>query len=68
MALALVIYKRRLVQTLRNMLTILGSLLHLRLPGAAHSLDNPEAIKTPYVVAVAIAVVGYGIGEALGKF
>jgi len=68
MALALVIYKRRLVQTLRNMLHILGSLLHLRMPGAAYSLDNPDAVKTPYGVAVAIAVVGYGIGEALGKF
>jgi prepilin peptidase CpaA len=68
MALALVIYKRRLVQTLRNMWQIIGSFLHLRLPGAAYSIDNPDAIKTPYGVAVAIAVVGYGLGEAFGKF
>jgi prepilin peptidase CpaA len=68
MALALVIYKRRLVQTLRNVLHIIGSFVHLRLPGAAYSIDNPDAIKTPYGVAVAIAVVGYGLGEAFGKF
>lgn len=66
-AMALVTRKGRLGQTLRNMAHIAGSLLMLRVPGPAYSLDNPDAVKVPYGVAVAITVVGYGVGEALGK-
>ena len=66
-ALGLVISNRRLWQTLRNMAHMAGSLLLFRVPGPAYSLDNPDAVKVPYGVAVAITVIGYGVGEALGK-
>jgi prepilin peptidase CpaA len=61
MAVALVIYKGRLRQTLRNIGHILISLVTFRLPGSQVSLDNPESLKVPYGVALALTVVLYGI-------
>jgi prepilin peptidase CpaA len=61
MAVALVIYKRRVRQTLRNMGHILISLVTFRLPGSSVSLDNPDSLKVPYGVALALTVVLYGI-------
>ena len=43
MALALVIYKRRLLQTIKNIGHILVSLVTFRLPGSHVTLDNPDA-------------------------
>jgi prepilin peptidase CpaA len=60
MALVLVIYKGRVRQTARNIGHILISLVTFRLPGSAVSLDNPEALKVPYGVALAVTVVLYG--------
>ena len=67
MALALVVYKGRLLQTLRNIGRMLGAFLRLRLPGAEVSLDNPESVKVPFGVAMALTVVLCGVGRALGK-
>jgi prepilin peptidase CpaA len=67
MALALVVYKGRLLQTLRNIGRMLGAFLRLRLPGAEVSLDNPESVKVPFGVAMAVTVVLCGVGRALGK-
>lgn len=67
MALAVVIYKGRLKQTLLNMVHILAAFFSLRLPPREISLDNPQATKIPLGVAMAAAVLVYGIGEALGK-
>jgi prepilin peptidase CpaA len=61
MAVALVIYKRRVRQTLRNIGHILVSLVTFRLPDSRVSLDNPESLKVPYGVALAFTVVIYGI-------
>jgi prepilin peptidase CpaA len=61
MALALVIYKRRTRQTIRNIWHILVSLVTFRLPGTQVSLDNPDSLKVPYGVALAFSVVLYGI-------
>jgi prepilin peptidase CpaA len=61
MAVALVIYKRRVRQTLRNIGHILVSLVTFRLPGSRVSLDNPDSLKVPYGVALAFTVVLYGI-------
>ena len=61
MAVALIIYKRRVLQTLRNIGHILVSLVTFRLPGSRVSLDNPESLKIPYGVALAFTVVLYGI-------
>src|SRR5580700_3071936 len=61
MAVALIIYKRRVLQTLRNIGHILVSLVTFRLPESRVSLDNPESLKIPYGVALAFTVVLYGI-------
>jgi prepilin peptidase CpaA len=66
MAVALVIYKRRTRQTVRNIGHILISLVTFRLPGTQVSLDNPESLKVPYGVALAFTVVLYGIFWKLG--
>jgi prepilin peptidase CpaA len=67
MALVLVVYKGRLRQTLRNIANMLGAFLRLHLPGPEVSLDNPESVKVPFGVAMALTVVLYGVGRALGK-
>jgi prepilin peptidase CpaA len=61
MALGLVIYKRRLRQTFRNIGRLLASMATFRMPGTEVSLDNPQSLKVPYGVALALAVVLYGI-------
>jgi prepilin peptidase CpaA len=66
MALALVIYKRRFVQTLRNIGRLLGSMLTFHMPGAEVSLDNPQSLKVPYGVALALTTLLFGIGRVWG--
>lgn len=60
MALALVIYKQRFVETVRNIGHILVSLATFRRPGPHVTLDNPDALKVPYGVALAATVLLYG--------
>jgi prepilin peptidase CpaA len=59
MAVILVIYKKRVRQTLRNIGHIVISLVTFRLPGTQVSLDNPESLKVPYGVALAFTVILY---------
>jgi prepilin peptidase CpaA len=59
MAVMLVIYKGRLRQTMTNIGHILVSLVTFRLPGTRVSLDNPDSLKVPYGVALALTAVGY---------
>jgi prepilin peptidase CpaA len=66
MALALVIYKGRVRQTMRNIGHILVSLVTFQLPGSRVSLDNPDALKVPYGVALAFTVVLYGVAHVWG--
>jgi prepilin peptidase CpaA len=66
MALALVIYKGRMRQTLRNIGHILVSLVTFQLPGTRVSLDNPDSLKVPYGVALALTVVLYGVAHLRG--
>ncbi|MGC2450619.1 MAG: A24 family peptidase [Candidatus Sulfotelmatobacter sp.] len=66
MALVLVIYKKRLGQTVRNIGHILVSLITFRLPEARVSLDNPDALKVPYGVALASTVVLYTVAYTWG--
>jgi prepilin peptidase CpaA len=61
MALGLVIYKRRFKETLRNIGRILGSMLTFHMPASEVSLDNPQSLKIPYGVALALSTVCYGI-------
>ena len=60
MAVVLVIYKGRVRETLRNMWHILISLVTLHMPGQAVSLENPQSLKVPYGVALAVTVLLYG--------
>jgi prepilin peptidase CpaA len=67
MALAVVIWKGRLKQTLLNIARLLGSLFSLRMPGSEVSLDDPQSTKIPFGVAMAITVLFYGVSKAMGK-
>ncbi len=60
MALILVIYKRRFKQTMRNIWGMLGSMAAFRPPGTEVTLDNPQALKVPYGVALALATLLFG--------
>jgi hypothetical protein len=66
MALILVLWKRRLGQTLRNIARMLAAVFSFHLPGPEVSLDNPEALKVPFGVAAAIAVVLHTAGRFWG--
>jgi prepilin peptidase CpaA len=67
MALMLVIWKGRLKQTLLNMAHLLAALFSLRMPGSEVSLDDARSTKIPFGVAMALTVLFYGIGRAMGK-
>src|SRR5205823_14879313 len=66
MAIALIVYKGRARQALRNIVHMIASIFTLHLPGPAVSLDNPESLKVPFGVAVAVAVILYGARQAWG--
>lgn len=63
MAVILIIYKGRVRETLRNIGHILVALVTFQLPGHRVSLDNPEALKVPYGVALALSVMLYGAAQ-----
>jgi prepilin peptidase CpaA len=67
MALAVVLWKGRLKQTLVNIGHLLGALFTLRMPASAVSLDDPQSTKIPFGVAMALTVLLYAVGRALGK-
>lgn len=64
MAVILVIWKGRVRHTLRNLASLAGSLLTFHKPSPDLSLDNPEAIKIPFGVAVAITVIAFAVSIA----
>jgi len=63
MAVALVIVKRRVGQTARNIGHMLAALIRFHLPAREVSLDNPESLKIPFGVAMAATVVAAAIGH-----
>src|SRR6202047_3815854 len=67
MALAVVIWKGRLKQTLMNIAHLLAALFSLRMPGHEVSLDDPQSTKIPFGVAMAVTVLVYGVGRATGN-
>jgi len=67
MALVVVIWKRRLMQTLRNIVRMLAAFFSLRMPGPEVSLDSPQSTKIPFGVAMAITVLLFGVGRVIGK-
>ena len=66
MAVVVIIWKKRVGQTLRNLAHMLAALFTLHLPGPEVSLDNPESLKIPFGVAVAVTVVLYTVRQAWG--
>jgi prepilin peptidase CpaA len=66
MAVGLVVWKKRVGRTLRNLGRMLAALFTLHLPGPEVSLDNPESLKVPFGVAVAVAVVLYTVRQVWG--
>jgi prepilin peptidase CpaA len=59
MAVILIIWRRRVGQTLRNIGRMLAAMLTLHLPGQDLSLDNPGALKIPFGLAAAVAAILY---------
>ena len=68
MAVVLIIWKKRVGQTLRNLAHIVAALSTLHLPGPEVSLENPESSKIPFGVAMAVTVVLYSAGQAWRAF
>jgi prepilin peptidase CpaA len=66
MAVILIIWKRRIRQTLQNMLHILGSFFSLHLPRPELSLDSQDALKIPFGVAVTVAVIVFSARQIWG--
>lgn len=66
MAVGLVIYKGRVRQTLSNIGHILVSLVTFRLPASRVSLDDPDSLKVPYGVALAVTVLTYSVAHLRG--
>jgi prepilin peptidase CpaA len=66
MAVVLILWKKRVGRTLRNLAHMLAALFTLHLPGPEVSLDNPESSKVPFGVAMAVTVVLYTVGQAWG--
>ena len=63
MAVVLVIWHGRVRQTVRNLGRMLAAFVTLHLPGPELSLDNPDALKVPFGIAVAIAVILYSASQ-----
>jgi len=68
MAIVLIIAKKRIWRTLRNMGRLVAALFRLHLPEKDLTLDNPEAIKVPFGVAAAVAVTLYVAWNWQGPF
>ena len=66
MAVMLIIYKGRVRQTATNIGHILVSLVTFQLPGHRVSLDNPESLKIPYGVALALSALLYAAAQIGG--
>ncbi|MGA2234960.1 MAG: A24 family peptidase [Terriglobales bacterium] len=67
MALAVVIWKGRLKQTLLNIAHLLAALFSLRMPAYEVSIEDPQSTKIPFGVAMALTVLFYGMGRAMGN-
>jgi prepilin peptidase CpaA len=66
MAVVLIIWKKRVGQTVRNLGKMLAAFVTFHLPGPELTLENPESLKIPFGVAVAVTVVVYSARQAWG--
>ncbi len=60
-AVFVIIWKRRVGRTLRNLVSMAGSLLSFHMPGPEVSLDHAESLKIPFGVGVAVTVVACAV-------
>ncbi|MGH9512503.1 MAG: A24 family peptidase [Terriglobales bacterium] len=63
MAFVMIVWKKRVRQTARNFAQMLAAVASFRLPGRELTLDNPDAVKVPFGVAVAIAMILYTVSR-----
>lgn len=68
MALILIIWRRRIRQTLRNLARMSAAILRFHLPGDDLTIDNPQAAKVPFGIAAAIAVLFYAASQPWSPF
>lgn len=68
MAIVLIIAKKRIWRTLRNIGRLIAAFFRLHLPAKDLTLDNPEAIKVPFGVAAAVGVALYVAWHWQGPF
>jgi len=66
MAVVMIVWKKRLRETLRNLGRMLAAFLTMHLPSPDLTLDNPDLVKVPFGVAVAIAVILYSSRRVWG--
>ena len=59
MAIVLIVAKKRIWRTVRNMGRLIAAFFRLHLPAKDLTIDNPEAIKVPFGVAAAVGVLLY---------
>ena len=63
MAIVLIIAKKRVRQTARNIWQMLVALVRFHMPAREVSLDNPESLKIPFGVAMAVTVIALVVGH-----
>jgi prepilin peptidase CpaA len=66
MGVILIVWKKRVRQTLRNLARMTAAFLSLHLPGPDLTLDNPESLKVPFGVAFALAAALYSARQVWG--
>jgi prepilin peptidase CpaA len=62
-AVVLIIARKRVGETARNLWRMLVALVRFHMPSREVSLDNPEALKIPFGVAMAATVVAMAVGH-----
>jgi prepilin peptidase CpaA len=63
MAVAMIVWKKRLAETARNFMRMLAAFATMHLPGRDLTLDSPDAVKVPFGIAVAVAMVLYTLSR-----
>jgi prepilin peptidase CpaA len=66
MAVFAIIWKRRVLETARNLARILTAVAGFHLPGPELTLENPRLLKVPFGVAMAVAVIIYTLAYVWG--
>ncbi len=63
MAVVLIVIKKRVKQTARNIGRILVSFIRFHMPAQEVSLDNPKSLKIPFGVAMAVTVIAAAVAH-----